>query len=411
MRKTLLVFGYELGSTFRRRSYLFATFAIPLIIGVILLGLSSLQRSAPSTPAQSTSAPTELLVEGYVDHAGLIQMLSPDVPPGTLIPYENEAQAQQALRAGEITAYYVIPADYIASGDLIYINSTYRRFGYRGQGWVMRNTISFNLLGGDLQRLDAFWHVMEVEVKPLAPQVAAQDDDGDMLQLPYYMGMFLYVTIVLASSLLRGSAASEKKDCVLEIVLSSVRPRQLLFGKLLALGLAGLVTTVVWLGTALALSTLGSNRLSLPSWLQLLDLPLVLWTVLFFLLGYAVYASLLAGLGALTGSNVPGSSTADIVVIWPLIIPMALLVLMQERPDMPLVTILSLIPLTSPIAMPARLTAGSVPLWQVLLSVALLIGLAALAVIAVARALRAQNLLSGQPFSVRSYLRILWRGT
>ena len=122
MRKMLLVFGYELGSTFRRRSYLFATFAIPIIIGVIFLGLSSLQRSAPSAPTQSTSAPTELRAEGYVDYAGLIHALSPDVPPGTLVPYEDEVQAQQALRAGEITAYYVIPADYIASGDLIHQN-------------------------------------------------------------------------------------------------------------------------------------------------------------------------------------------------------------------------------------------------------------------------------------------------
>jgi ABC-2 type transport system permease protein len=180
----------------------------------------------------------------------------------------------------------------------------------------------------------------------------------------------------------------------------------MLTGKIAALGIVGLVQTAVWAGSGYALLRLTGRTLNLPAGAQI-PLAVVFWTLAFFLLGYALYASLLAGLGALTGPNVAGSSTADFIVIWPLVIPMFFMPFLIEAPNGMLSTVLSLFPLTAPISMVTRMAASSVPWWQPPLAAVLMGGTAALALRAVAGLFRAQILLSGQPFTVKRFLRLL----
>ena len=131
------------------------------------------------------------------------------------------------------------------------------------------------------------------------------------------------------------------------------------------------------------------------------------WAVVFFVLGYMVYASLLGGVGALAGPNQMGSSSADFVIIWPLIIPIFFMMLLIENPSSTLAVVLSMFPLTAPVAMVTRLATGLVPVWQPLLAAGLMAALALGVMRAVARAFRAQMLLSGQPFNIRRYFAAL----
>jgi ABC-2 type transport system permease protein len=94
-------------------------------------------------------------------------------------------------------------------------------------------------------------------------------------------------------------------------------------------------------------------------------------------------------------------------VIWPLILPMLLIMLFIESPNGPIPVALSLFPLTSPVAMMTRLAAVSVPWWQLLVAVVLLVVTIVLIVRGVAGMFRAQTLLSGQPFSARRFYRAL----
>ena len=102
----------------------------------------------------------------------------------------------------------------------------------------------------------------------------------------------------MASGLLLSSVSNEKKDRVIETLLLSVHPRQLLIGKTVAQGIAGLLQAAVWGGMAIGLFALTGNALRLPPGIELSP-SLLAWGILFFLLGYALYASLLAGAGAL----------------------------------------------------------------------------------------------------------------
>jgi len=126
----------------------------------------------------------------------------------------------------------------------------------------------------------------------------------------------------------------------------------------------------------------------------------------YFLLGYAMYASLMAGLGAMV-PNLREASQATCVVILPLIIPLFFINALIGQPGSTLSVVLSLFPLTSPVAMMTRLATGSVPWWQPFLA-AVLQGLTALLIVkSVAGMFRAQYLLTGQAFNVKLFLKAL----
>jgi ABC-2 type transport system permease protein len=129
----------------------------------------------------------------------------------------------------------------------------------------------------------------------------------------------------------------------------------------------------------------------------------LIWGLIYFLLGYAVYASLMAGLGALV-PNMREASQATILVIFPLIIPIFLLSVLINDPNGVLAIILSLIPFTSPVTMMLRISAANVPLWQIVLSAVILAATAMLVIRSVARMFHAQSLLSGQPFTRKLFI-------
>ena len=413
MNRMLLVLLHELRTNLQRKSFLLTTFGVPLLAGLIMLAASGLgSQSATTTPtppgdgSPQAQVEPQLKVEGYVDPAGLVREVPEGIPPGTLLPYDTEAQAKEALQAGQISAYYLISPDYVASGELIYVSPDYRFGGYGGQSWVMANTLAANLLGHGPERLERFWVPMDLEVQALSPEERESVPYSPLaFYIPYGTMMIFYFVIIMAASLLLNSIAEEKKNRVLEQLLVSVTPRQILGGKILGLGIVGLIQTVAWVGTGYALLKLSGRSVQLPPGMELPP-SILFWGLIFFLLGYAIYASLMAGLGALA-PNLKEASQAVLMVLWPLILPLFAIAILIEEPNGALAVILSLFPLTAPTTMMLRLAATTVPLWQPLLAAALMLGSAVLIVRAVAGIFRAQHMLSGQPFSPKRFLTVL----
>jgi ABC-2 type transport system permease protein len=224
--------------------------------------------------------------------------------------------------------------------------------------------------------------------------------------LPYGVTLLFYFLIMGSSSLLLSNVSKEKENRVMETLLTSLTPTQLLTGKIIGLGLVGLLQTILWLGTGYALLNLSGTVFSLPFQIQLPG-TLLMWGIIFFILGYAVYASLMAGLGALA-PNMREASQVTIVIMLPLIIPLffSSSVFVTE-PNGPIATVLSIFPLSAPVAMMARLASGGVPWWQPLVAALLLALTAVFIVRAVAGMFRAQALLSGQPIKIKNYLQAL----
>ncbi len=407
MNKTLLILRNELITTLTRRSFLFAAFAVPLIAILIFMGISTLNRNSPDIISSITGAPreSEIKVEGYVDHSGLIKSIPESVPEGSLVAFSDEASALEALEAEEIAAFYIIPADYVQEGVRIYVDPEANPLESDGQAWVMRRVLLFNLLDGDAELADQVWNPMDLRVTALTPGPQRDADNPLTFFIPYAATMILYIVIMMASSLLLSSVTNEKKNRVMEMLMLSVSPHQMLAGKIVGLGIAGLLQMVAWAGTGYTLLQLGGQTFDMPAGFELPP-SIVAWGIVFFLLGYTLYASLMAGLGALAPS-LRDASQATILVIWPIIIPLFFMMFLIEDPHGAIATGLSLFPLTAPISMMTRLAAGGVPLWQPLLAVALTLTTAYFVVRAVAGLFRAQTLLSGQPIDAKRFYKAL----
>jgi ABC-2 type transport system permease protein len=399
MNKTLLVLRNEIVTILTRPSFLFALFGIPVIGAAVFLVAGQLNKgsSVQNLFTQLTSNPQKVTAEGYVDLSGIIKVIPNTIPAGTLISYPDETSASQALNSNKISGYYIIAPDYIQTGKITAIRTSFNPIASAGQGSLLEYVLKVNLLGGNAQLASLLNGPTNLEPVPLSN--APQREQSNMLTffLPYAVTMLFYFIILSSASLLLSSVTKEKENRVLEILMLSVTPRQLLTGKIAGLGLVGLLQTIVWVGTGRLLLAQSGTTFNLSSAFQLPP-SFLIWGVVFFLLGYAVYASLMAGLGALV-PNMREASQATILVIFPLIIPIFLLSVLINDSNGLVATILSLFPLTSPVTMMLRLSAATVPFWQTLLSAVLLAATAMLIIRAVARMFHAQTLLSGQTFS------------
>ena len=423
MRKTILIMKQELITTFSRPSYLLFAFGIPLLSVLILGGIKLIQgRSNQNSVAESNvQSESQLEIEGFVDHANLIQTI-PDDMEDTLLRFDSEAQAQQALKSGEISAYYVIPADYIERGEVDYIYPDDRSYLSDGQKWVIQWTLNLNLLEGDIELADQIWNpIWNLETRTLASELqgtAINPEDcsrpGAACQsielirmIPSLLVVIFFMAFMSSSSMLFNSIGAEKENHTIELLMLSINPRQLLSGKTLALGTAGLLQTIFWLSAIFIYFNLGGSTLSLPEGFRF-PVEIVTWSLLFFIGGFGLYASLMAGAGALV-PKMKEAGIANFIAMFPLFFGymFGLMAPMAEATGSKFLVFLSIFPLTSPVVMVMRLADGVVPLWQILLSIGLLFISAYAALQMVAAMFHAQNLLSGQPFSVKRYLKAL----
>ena len=408
MNKTLLVLRHELATTFRRRSFLFMAFGLPLLAIVVFAVLTFLRGDAEGSAGPSpTPDQPELQVEGYVDLSGLIRTIPDAIPPDHLLAYADEDQAKLALASGEIAAYYIIPADYVETGEVFYVYPDTTPLLSDGQEWVMLRTLLENLVG-DAELAQVVWDPMHLEWTSLAAEQPDAGESNEAAQfIPAVMVILLFMSFMINANLLAENVSSEKENRTMEILMVSISPSQMLTGKIVALGAAGLVQVIVWVGTVTALINLSGQTFALPQGFSI-PASILAWGVVFYLLGYAVYGSLMAGVGALT-SRMKEAGQASFLILSPLMLGylVGILAPLTEGTTGVLPVVLSLFPLTAPVLMMMRLTDGSVPLWQLLLSAALMLGTAYLIVRAVAAMFHAQNLLSGQPFSPKRFFRAL----
>lgn len=275
----------------------------------------------------------------------------------------------------------------------------------------MRWTLLVNVLGGDVELATRVWNPTNLDVTDLTPgsqpdQACSQPGmscESNLLirYLPMIMLVLFYLFITTGSSLLLRNISGEKENRLLEILMLSISPLQMLAGKIVGLGFAALLQMVAWIGTVYIVLRTGGQTLNLPAGFQIPP-SLLGWGLVFFLLGYALYASLMAGAGALA-PKVKETTQVTWVVMMPLLAGYLVGLFVVEDPHGRLATGLSLFPLTSPVLMMLRLTVGGVPLWHTLLAVGLLVLTIIFVIRAVARMFHAQNLLSGQSFSAKRF--------
>ncbi|MDR1737315.1 MAG: ABC transporter permease [Candidatus Symbiothrix sp.] len=220
----------------------------------------------------------------------------------------------------------------------------------------------------------------------------------------------IYIFIMVYGAMVMQGVMEEKTNRIIEVMISSVRPFDLLLGKIIGISLVGLTQFVVW-G---AFFTLGFLLLSSSeSWQFILALMLaisnigeiLLFFVAFFIGGYLLYASLFASIGAVTNSH---EDTQQFLMPVTLIILFAFYVGMYsaQHPDGTLALWASLIPFTSPIVMMTRIAYG-LPAWQWILSLVLLYAADGLMIGAAAKIYRTGILMYGKKPSLKEIIKWL----
>ena len=405
MHKTWLVLKNEFRTVVLRPSFLIMLVLIPLA-GFLVTYIIGLVQTSPETSAAQTvenifTSPQGNLPEGFVDHSGLINTV-PNEISSILMQFPSEADAHDALMGDRIQAYYIIPEDYIASGQVVAVRKEVNPIQGFEQSGVIEILIAHNLLGSDPMLAQRYLSPAQIKTESLEPQPVQREQGVLAYFLPYIVTFLFYFVIISSASLMLSSVTNEKQNRMMEILMTSVSPVQLLTGKIIALGAAGLLQTMVWSSAGLLLLRISGRVFSLPPEFQL-PVSILVWGALFFVFGYAVFGGLMAAVGALV-PNLKEASQATTIIILPLVVPLVLLNVLINTPNSGLSVVLSLFPLTSPVSMMTRLAATSVPFWQVALALLLLAGTAVLVVRGAAGMFRAQNLLVGQTFKLKTFL-------
>jgi ABC-2 type transport system permease protein len=412
------VFGYEFVRNLKRKGFLFTTFGVPLIAYVLFFGYQVItdlsRRNQPINPAEEAAKLAQSDLFRGIKKAGYVDLSGKFASAGDLssffVRYEDEATAQADMGAGKIDVYYVIAADYLQTGN---ITLTMPKFSVnQTTSAPIKQLIYDNLAKGidrDLfNRLIAPSNVKEINLQRDASG-QKEADFGKDFAVVYIFAITLMMSVFTTNGYLMQTVIEEKETRLIEVLISTMRPTQLLAGKILALGLLGLLQIIVWLGAVVLLGRIavGSNITALAT-LGNLSLPLgsVLIFIVYFVLGYLFFAAAYGIVGAISTTMQEGPQYAVIFTL-PAVIPFYFLGIFITTPDATLPVILSLFPVTAPLSMVMRVSLTPVPIWQIALSISLLAMLDILMIWLAGRMFRVQTLLAGQVPKLRDLPRLL----
>lgn len=363
-----LVARREIAARLATKAFRIMTVAMVVVVVAFILVLKfaggDSMRSVGFTPSVASLQQPFVSVAGAIDEAVTVSTV--DVETGEQRVRDGELSA---LVTGTPDALHVVVRDSL-SPDL------------RNALTVLVRQIALNQeierVGGDPAEVVAAVDAASFELRSLEPP---RDLDLQRLVVGIVVGVVIYIALMVYGQLVAQGVVEEKSSRVVELLLTTIRPWQLMFGKVLGIGFAGLLqlllVAVVGVGVGLATDTL-----TVPAGLAA---GIAGWAVLWFLLGYVVYALMFAALAALVSrqEDVGGVTTpALMIIILPYVLGISVL---PADPDSELMGVLSLIPLFSPTLMPMRIAMGVAPVWQIALSVALTVGLIVALVFAAGR--------------------------
>ncbi len=367
MNKTQLIFRHEFLNAIKRKGFIIMTLIVP-VLGLLGIGIFSLV-SATAGPAV-----VETTTIGYVDEAGGFDQYTTQ---GNieLVGFDTQDEATVALINHDVAEYFVIPADYMSTGVINRYTLARELETPVATTTAIKNFLTSNLLAGKVPS-----ETVELIETPLAlvttrltetGEVATEQGGFGNLIIPGIFSLLLALSLQLSCVYLVQGLGDEKESRLIEVLLSSVNTRQLLIGKVLGLGVAGLVQVVVWLASLPLLLNLASS--SFGGFFGTIQLPanFLVLGIVYFILGYALLAALSAGVGAISPSAREGQQLIPIFTLL-LFVPLWFSSILFVFPNSPLWTVLTILPVTAPVAVMLRLGVTGITAWELAVSIAVL---------------------------------------
>ncbi len=390
MTKWTTIAKHEYIYNVRRKEFLFVTLVMPLFI-MVAMGLPVL--------LAGSSISHEGYRIGYVDKTGLFE-------PENFTKYTDEELAKKDLLDNKITHFFVIPANYTATGKITIFAGKKDLMGITVEPQIKNFLIDSLLKGENTDVVERVKTPMNSEYFTLNEKGETSDVGLSDFFVPIAFALFFMLTIFTSSNFLLQGVVEEKENRVMEILLSSVSYRELLVGKIFGLGAVGLTQILAWF--VIGLGILASNPVVFAMLLDRMhvSIPLLLFGASYFMLGYLVFASIMAGLGAVATTSREGQQMAGIFSIMG-VIPLMLSQFIITDPGAPLAKILSYFPLTSPITMIMRLSTAEVQYYEVVIST-MILAVSAIVIIELSvKIFRASLLMYGKKITLKEVIRYL----
>ncbi len=399
MNKMLLVARREYIFNLKRRSFLFAVFGVPVFTFIVWALVFLVMSDSDNSLGANT-------VFGYVDNSGILAtpVTLPDAPQ-QFEPFADQTAARTALDAKTISAYFVLPENYLKSGEV-------QSYSYDSVPQALQDAFKAFLVANLSRGLNMEFPIERIQ-EPVTLTIQPMDSGRTLTEanlpalifIPLIFSFVFLMSSNVTSGFLMGGIVEERANRIMEILITSITPMQLLMGKILGLGALGLTQLVIWGGAGVILISVGQqfpflNGIGFP-----IDMMVVF--VVFFIVSYFLLASLMAGIGAVVGSEQESRQFASLISLI-LVIPFFFLATFINDPNSPIALALSFIPFTSPITILLRMGFGSVPMWQLALSLVILLLTTLFIIWASARVFRWGLLLHGKRMSIREIVRVIW---
>jgi ABC-2 type transport system permease protein len=272
----------------------------------------------------------------------------------------------------QLDGYLILPPDALRQEEIKFYAKSAGGFSNRVRlENAIKNAIQERRIAQEGLDAERFRHL----TKSVALTIVNERGESERgrVMLAFILVMFIYITVLIYGVTVMRGVMEEKQSRIIEVLLASVRPFDLMLGKVVGIGLVGLTQYVVWVVSGLALSVLSTGAavgagFDLPK----ISVSLMIFFMVYYLLGYFLYAALYAMIGAMVSNEDDGQQ-----VQWPVSMTFAMSIVLStlamQNPNGVAVTILSLIPFFGPSLMFLRIAIGSAPAWQIAASITLLI--------------------------------------
>jgi len=402
--RTALIVRHEFLTTIKKKGFIILTLAVPVIL---LLGIGIFRLA--SSVVTPSAAVTRI---GYVDQTGGFEPLY-ELAGIELIRVASEEVATEELTEGALDEYFVIPADYVASGTVARYTLDKELAPPPAVSSAIEGFLDSNLIASEVppELIGRVLTPTSIVTTTLTAEGTVAEDQGGFTNfiIPTLFGALLAIALNVSANYVLQSLGEEKENRLMEILLSTVSPGQLLNGKLLGRGAAGLLQVLLWAISLPLLLRLASAAIGgALSTIQMTPGLLVLGVV-YFILGYLLFAVVSLAIAAICSTVREAQGLAPLFTL-AAVAPFWFISLLMFFPNNPIWVVFSLFPFSAPVTMMLRLGITGVPTWQLAVSMAVLIASIVGGLWIAAKLLRIYLLMYGKRPRIREIVRALRAG-
>lgn len=369
--KMMTIISHEYITRIKSKGFIIGTIAGPLGF-LLFIGIVSFATYL----SINEESDKRLLVLDKSEYVGK-EIIEADTSKFSLTSLSKD-KLEKMILDNEIDGFLLIPEDIMDSGQA---------YVYTGEGGSLtlfakieqklRRIVSHHRLkesGVSDDLINKIDSGIELVTNKITEKGTEKDQAEINAGIGYILGFLIYFMMIFYGSFVMRGVTEEKANRIIEVIASSVRPYEIMMGKVLGIGLVGLTQVTIWFSLAAIILGVGASFIQLPQGFEMPSISIGIFAafIFYFLTGYFLYSTLYAAVGSAVDQE-SDAAQLSMPITMVVVLPMLFISVIISNPGGTIATVLSLIPFFSPILMIIRIAASTVPVWQIALSMLLMI--------------------------------------